>query len=79
VHIADGEARRLGHGVCDERGAGGNAGHAQPRLVEIELRDALEQHRDGAWIDVDGHAEGLATESAVMSSWVGPMPPVVKT
>ena len=56
----------------------GNAGHAAARLVQVLGLDAFEQQRDGAGIlgDADRRS-ALATLSAVMSSWVGPMPPVV--
>ena len=38
---------------------GGDARHAQARLVEVGLGDALQQHGDGALVDIDRHAEGL--------------------
>ena len=37
----------------------GNPRHAEPRLVELVLRDALEEQRHRPRIDVDRHAEGL--------------------
>ena len=49
----------LRHRILDQRGAGGNARHPQPRLVELGLGNAFEKQRDGARIDVDGDAEGL--------------------
>ena len=69
------------HLVVHQLGAGRNAGHAHARLVHLDagLRDALDHDRERARSYVDADAERLGDESAVMSSWVGPMPPVVKT
>ena len=58
MDIADVEARRLRDGIGDQVGAGRDARHAQPRLVELVRRKALGQHRDGARIMVDRDAEG---------------------
>ncbi len=38
-----------------------------------------QEQGDGALVHIDATPKALATASAVMSSWVGPMPPVVKT
>ena len=69
-------------GLSIRLGALGNARHAQARLVRLapdllEMREQdLDRLRDD---DRSSTPKALATASAVMSSWVGPMPPVVKT
>ena len=81
MDIADPEARRGGDGVDDELGALRDARHAQPRLVRLDAALLPARLEHGARLRLIGSAtpKALATQSAVMSSCVGPMPPVVKT
>ena len=66
--------------IGDQLGAMRNARHAAARFVEVFRLDPLQQKRDGARVFGNPDAESAsATASAVMSSCVGPMPPVVKT
>jgi len=64
-----------------EIGAGRDAGHAHARLVHLARRSwasralrILDRRADRSR---SPRRNALATHSAVMSSWVGPMPPVV--
>ena len=65
-----------------ELGAVGNARHAQARLVQLDaarLVVRLHDRQRARGSTSMPTPNALATQSAVMSSWVGPMPPVVKT
>ena len=59
VDVADREAGRLRDRIDDQLGAGGNAGHAHARLVEVGLAVALGEDRHRARVEVDRHAERL--------------------
>ena len=79
--IADPEPRCPGYLVCNERGTVRDAGHAQARLVELAagLGQPLPEDRHRLGVERKRDTEGLRQQSAAMSSWVGPMPPVVNT
>jgi hypothetical protein len=61
--------------------ARGDARRAQARLVHLGTGrfHPVVQNGERARIGVDRHTATFATRSAVMSPWVGPIPPVVKT
>ena len=82
VHVAEAEARGLRHRVVDQRRrrrgcapCAAAPGSARPRgWRSCEARMARASSRTSI-----ATPKAAATESAVMSSWVGPMPPEVKT
>ena len=59
----------------------GDARHVEAHFVHFGAGRLHPVVQDGerARIGVDRDTERLATQSAVMSLWVGPIPPVVKT
>ncbi len=83
MDIADGEAGRDRDGVVDQRGAARQGRHALAGRVEVAGRGAAGivaaiRARVSA-CGSHGTPKAAATHSLVMSSCVGPMPPVVKT
>ena len=82
ITLLDPEAGRARDLVLHQRGAVRDARHAHARLVELaaDLGHAfLQDARPLPGDDSSGTPNALATHSAVMSSCVGPMPPVVNT
>ena len=79
MDIAERESRRLRDRILDQLRALRNPRHAEPRFVELGpcgMRSRrIATARGSTSI---GTPKALAIESAVMSSWVGPIPPVVK-
>ena len=58
----------------------GRVGHLHARRVDLLGRIVGEQPALGLGVAPDsGAPNALATQAEVMSSWVGPMPPVVNT
>ena len=79
--VAEHEAGRDRDRVLDQLGAVGNARHAQARRRQLHaaaLEALAQEQRPLGWTSMPT-PNALATQSAVMSSWVGPMPPVVNT
>jgi hypothetical protein len=66
-----------GSGILDQLGALGHPRHAQPRLGEAAALRIIgfERRARLGWTTPARRAAAIA--STVMSSWVGPMPPVV--
>ena len=79
IDIADAKPRRNRDRVLDQLRSGRDAGHAPPRRRQIARRIALKHGGDNARVFADRDPNARATASAVISSWVGPMPPVVTT
>ena len=57
----------------------GHLRHAQPRLVQLARRVMAFEEALRLGMDDQLDAERLGDRCEVMSSWVGPIPPVVKT
>ena len=79
MDVADPEARRDGNRIVDVLGAARHARHALARVGELHLALGIVRGEQGSAFASYSHGtpNALATESAVMSSCVGPMPPVV--
>jgi hypothetical protein len=81
MHVAEREARRGGDRIVDQGRAIRNARHAQAGGVHLHPLSVVMSLKDGARVvaNIKRAPIASATASAVMSSWVGPMPPEVKS
>ena len=77
--VAEADARRARHPVLDQLRAFGHARHPQPRLGEPAAARVIGFERSARALGWTTTAtpSAAAIASTVMSSWVGPMPPVV--
>jgi hypothetical protein len=66
--------------VFDQRGPDRDFGHLETRLGQLGIgRIIAAKLAAGLFVPSRATPKAFATQPAVMSSWVGPMPPVVKT
>ncbi len=73
------EAGRPADRVLDQVGALRRVRHAQARRVQLAGFVVALENPVRLRVEVSGRPKALATAAPVMSSWVGPIPPVVKT